>query len=691
MRYDTFAAQYGLTLNERQAAAVRAVEGYVLLLAVPGSGKTTTLVSRLGYMVYALGIPPESILTMTYTVAATQDMRRRFAALFGSDMAERLEFRTINGVSARIIRSYERMTNRRAFTLITEERQLASLVTEITAALSRDYPTESEIKAVRTAITYVKNQMLSEEEIRAMDKDIDHFSEIYRAYQRALRQRGSMDYDDQMVYARAILRKYPHVRAAFQSHYRYFCVDEAQDTSRIQHEIIDLLSTASGNLFMVGDEDQSIYGFRAAYPQALLTFEKRYPRARVLLMEHNYRCTAPIVQAANRVIAQNENRRPKHMISVRGSGVPVRAIALRQRKNQYTYLLKLAQDCREETAILYRDNDCALPLMDLLERAGLPYRAQQMDGGFFTNRIVRDITDIIRLSLDPANGEIFLRIYYKFGIGISKAAAERAAAHCADKPLMKWLSEDETLSEWTRRKCRGLQTHMENLRQERGDRAVYRIVNFMGYGEYLQLRGMDLNRAHILESLGAQEESPARLLARLEELRKILAERSPTPEAKLILSTIHSSKGLEYDRVILMDVIDGILPKQGEDVDIEEERRLFYVGMTRAREALSIFTFTQPGDSSVFSAPLFPRESGVRRLITAVPKKIERGATIFSRPGADDYAAFTEDALVFHKSFGAGVILSRRGDTVTIRFENGAEKRLSLSVAVRGNALRLIV
>ena len=372
MTYEAFKKQYGLTLNAQQEAAVQAVSGQVLLLAVPGSGKTTTLVSRLGYMVYALGIPPESILTMTYTVAATHDMRRRFSSLFDDDMASRLEFRTINGVSARIIRSFEKLTGRKAFDLITDERRLTALVTEIALSVSREHPTDSEIKGIRTAITYAKNQMLSDEEIRAMDREIDHFSTIFQEYRRVLRQWNAMDYDDQMVYAYAILRKHPRILDAFRSRYRYLSVDEAQDTSSIQHEIISILTGENGNLFMVGDEDQSIYGFRAAYPQALLEFDRKYPNARVLLMERNYRSTVPIVQAANKTIALNENRREKRMLSTRGDGAPVRAIPLRQRKNQYSYLMKLAQDCRSETAVLYRDNDCALPLIDLLERAGLP-------------------------------------------------------------------------------------------------------------------------------------------------------------------------------------------------------------------------------------------------------------------------------------------------------------------------------
>ena len=684
MTYEVFQKQYKIALNDRQVQAVQAVNGHVLLLAVPGSGKTTTLVTRLGYMVYGCGIAPENILTMTYTVAATRDMRERFARFFGSEIADRLEFRTINGVSARIIRYYEHTTGRRAFSLISDEGKLAALVTGIAASVSKEYPTDSEIKGIRTAITYVKNQMLSEDEIRKMDKDIEHFSVIYREYNRRLTAQGRMDYDDQMVYARMILKKYPEILAAFQERYRYFCVDEAQDTSKIQHEIIDLLARRHGNLFMVGDEDQSIYGFRAAYPQALLEFQKKYPDACVLLMEQNYRSTEEIVSAANLTIAKNENRYKKTMLSMRGSGALVREIALQQRKNQYAYLLKLAGECTQETAVLYRDNDCAMPLIDLLERSGIPYRCRQMDSGFFTNRTVRDITDIIRLALDGHDSEVFLRVYFKFGAGITKAAAEYAARMRDSMTLMERLSEDETLSEWTRRKCKALQTHLTNLVDERADQAVYRIMNFMGYGEYLQQRGIDLNRAHILESLGAQEATPRRLLERLEELQQIIEQPRPNEDAKFILSTIHSSKGLEYDRVILMDVIDGVLPKQGEDVDEEEERRLFYVGMTRAKNDLSIFTFNRPGFSSVFSSPLFPKKQKEPARPPVRSHATDRGITAVPKPRVQDTARYTEGCTVLHKHFGMGVITQREGDIATIRFENVGVKRLALSIALSG-------
>ena len=288
-------------LNDQQRAAVEAVNGPVLLLAVPGSGKTTVLITRLGYMTEVCGIAPEAILTMTYTVAATQEMRARFAARFGGELAARLEFRTINGVAARIIALYSRMYGRTPPELIRNESETTPLLLRLWQDTKHEYPAESTVKDLRTAITYIKNMCLTDAELDELETDIENLPDLYRGYQKALKAAHKMDYDDQLCFALQILRGAPAVAAAFRKRYKYFCVDESQDTSKVQHEIIRVLAQESGNIFMVGDEDQSIYGFRAAYPQALMDFEKTYPGAQILLMEQDHRTDAgPWRTAADR-------------------------------------------------------------------------------------------------------------------------------------------------------------------------------------------------------------------------------------------------------------------------------------------------------------------------------------------------------------------------------------------------------
>ena len=378
--WSEFYNQFSIQLNEQQQSAVQSVTGPVLLLAVPGSGKTTVLVARLGYMIFCRGIAPEKILTVTYTVAATKDMSERFASWFGQDLADRLEFRTINGICARVIQYYGRKTARTAFSLLTDEKRISTILSAIHQKTEQVYPTEGDLKNVRALITYIKNRVLNEKEIEALDETAEiRISAIYKEYCKHLRENQLMDYDDQMVYAYNMLRKIPWLLEYFQDQYPYICVDEAQDTSKIQHAIIALLASRTENLFMVGDEDQSIYGFRAAYPEALLEFEQHHPGANVLLMEENFRSDAKIVQAADSFIQKNTLRHEKHMRPSRPKQRELREISVANRKAQYSYLLKVAAGCINQTAVLYRDHECALPLIDLLERNGIPYRMRNVD------------------------------------------------------------------------------------------------------------------------------------------------------------------------------------------------------------------------------------------------------------------------------------------------------------------------
>ncbi len=666
MNYDEFIAEFDLKLNNRQAKAVQSVEGNTLLLAVPGSGKTTVLVSRLGYMIYGCGIEPESILTMTYTVSATHDMRQRFISFFGDEYADRLEFRTINGVCQRIIGMYERYNGTRAFEVLSNEGEISRIISRIYQSVEEEFPTESDIKAVRGYITYTKNMMLTDTEIDELDDTIDLLA-IYKQYNETLKSRSLMDYDDQMVYAYRILMRYPDVLKGVRDRYKYICVDEAQDTSKIQHEIIKLIS--SGNLFMVGDEDQSIYGFRAAYPEVLLSFEKDHKNAKILLMEDNFRSDANIVNHADRFIQKNKYRHKKTMKPTRQGVTAVKQLNSTSRLSQYGYLLKVATFPRYETAILYRDNESMLPLVDLFERNGIEYRTRSADLTFFSHKVTSDIRDIIAFAYDSTDSDIFMRIYYKLSSYLTKDNAQRACEISKQKRIdILSAAEYLPLHQGTRKSVKALSTHFQNMRAEKAGNAVYRIKNYMGYGDYLDRMNIRDNKLSILEAIGQKLSSPRELLTRLSELENILSERKNI-ESKVILSTIHSAKGLEYDTVYLIDVCDGIFPetvisnyRNADETDIkayEEERRLFYVGATRAKNRLNIFSYsTAP---STFTEEFFDTEK---------------------QPETDKFTDFNIGTVINHRVFGRGRILSRDGELISVRFDNGTIKKLSLAILI---------
>lgn len=688
-----FEAAHMAALNPQQRAAVEAVNGPVLLLAVPGSGKTTVLITRLGYMTRVCGIAPESILTMTYTTAATYEMRSRFAAKFGAELAARMEFRTINGVAARIIALYSRMYGRTPPELLRNESDTTPLLTQLCQDINHEYPAESTLKDLRTAITYIKNMCLPDAELDALETDIENLPELYRGYQRVLKAQRRMDYDDQLCFALQILRAAPAVAAAFRKRYRYFCVDEAQDTSKVQHEIIRVLAQESGNLFMVGDEDQSIYGFRAAYPQALMDFEKTYPGAQILLMTENYRSREPILAAANHFVVRNRYRRPKTITPTQGKGEPLQIVSVLRRADQLPFLFETAQNCVTETAVLFRNHESALPLIDLCERRGVPYACKAVDQTFFTNKIVRDVTDIFMLAAHPENADAFLRCYFKFGVPVTRQQALYAASQARQYGQGCWtaLLNEDSIRPRTRAAMADVAHGLARLPHMAANDAVRFVADELGYGKYLDKNGMDRTKLSVLEMLGVQEPSPRALLKRLEALRQLVQNHVTPPGCKFILSTIHSAKGLEYDRVILLDVLDGILPAKpelscrtpAETQQYEEDRRLFYVAMTRAREQLVLFDCAV--EPSGFVGEVLSQLPGHRRRQEVEPAGHRPAPPPVRKPLPPiDIAAITEVGThVRHAVFGSGTVESVSGPRVTVRFAAGVRTLDASVVAER--------
>ena len=743
MEWKEFETTFSVKLNQQQKEAVQSTKGPVLLLAVPGSGKTTVLVTRLGYMIYCKNIPPERILTVTYTVAATKDMSERFAVRFGEDMAKRLEFRTINGICARIIQYYGRRIGKTPFELVKDEKATTGMLIRICQDHGMGYPTESDLKNVRTLITYIKNMMLNEEELQKLEEESDiRIAGIYREYCRQMREQKLMDYDDQMLYAYNILRKDLGVLAYFQNRYPYICVDEAQDTSKIQHAIIALLAAGTGNLFMVGDEDQSIYGFRAAYPEALLSFEKKHSGAKVLLMEENFRSNAKIVEAADKFIQKNTLRHEKHMRAAREAGADIREISLKSRKAQYVYLMKAAQECTTgmagmsgseehkgradasvtETAVLYRDNECAIPLIDLLERKNIPYRMRNADLSFFTHRTVLDVQNIIRFAMDPKDTELFMQIYYRLKLFFNKKDALRYAQISQEKDMevLDAALKYGNLEKYQEDNIRNLKRQMVRILNMPGDEAVNQILTYMGYQDYLKKMGMNANKLETVKLIGSRVESPEKLLERLEELRTIIQEKVSDKDCPFILSTMHASKGLEYDTVYLLDVMDGILPEKvlanprtasKEELETyEEERRLFYVGVTRAKNQLNVFTTNKP---SKFCSELLGKRNlrenqqkeyaGIKKWGDYSPAGTYgiKGNGMYhgygtghgsqKQPGKSYQEladALGEGMIVKHKKFGEGVVVDMEGEHIRIQFGDNV-KNMDLKVLARLGMLEI--
>ncbi|WP_049962604.1 ATP-dependent helicase [Ruminococcus sp. HUN007] len=677
MEFTEFRKKYNITLNPQQESAVTRADGQTLLLAVPGSGKTTVIVARLGYMLYCKGVKPENILTMTYNVSAAADMKKRFFDKFGCEFEGRIEFRTINGFCAKVIMMYERTRNTSAFSLL-DEGKVTKIIKALYVNMTREFPSESTVKELKTKLIYCRNMMLKPDEIRKIKVGEIDFYSFFTAYRNYKSENRVMDFDDQLEFALKILLKNQDILTYCQNRFRYISIDEAQDTSKIQHMIIRLLASRYKNIFMVGDEDQSIYGFRAAYPQALLEFNTVYPEGKVLLMEQNYRSSADIVNKANSFIKQNRCRHDKNMFTENPAGLPVRRIVLKDCKYQYSYIQKMTEDSDDELAVLYRNNESALPIIDIFEKNGIGYRLKENDGVFFSVNCIYDILSILQFAFAPWDAALFLEFYYKIGLKIKKDIVTRSLVKHKNSNIsfFRTLEKDDGLEKWHYKLLKETEHNFNHLRKLNSFSAITFILSKMEYGKFMKSRGLDETKVKTLLALANQNPDLSLFLARMTELKNIVTNGSSDPDSKIILSTIHSSKGLEYDNVLLIDVRDGIMPSSsvcGEDEedmtesqrnDLEEERRLFYVGVTRAKHSLAIFDYEAAygvkNETAAFTRQLFGIETDKKKK----SQKSEKTSTLkIKAPSAADKAKVRkkeEDALKVLKKYKPGTRINHR-------------------------------
>lgn len=674
MKIDEFINKYNLNLNEQQKEAVENINGKILLLAVPGSGKTTVIVSRIGYMIYCKNILPENILTLTYSVSATKDMKRKYSSIFGEN--NKLQFRTINSFCVSVIREFERQTGRTAFTLF---RNTEEILSHLYIRLKNDFPNETVIKDINSQIIYANNMLLKDSQIREIKNDNIDFYKIYKEYENYKIKNKIMDFDDQLKYAYTILKSYKSIRQKFMNRYTYINVDEAQDTSKIQHEIIKLL--VNKNIFMVGDEDQSIYKFRAAYPKALLDFEKVYEDSKVLYMETNYRSTPEILQIANNFIKQNVNRKDKNIIPYRASGQTVKITEIENYEDQYKYLLNILKDSNEQTAILYRNNESAIPIIDIFLKNNISFKIKEGETTFFNHKVVNDIKNFIKFYFESNNIKIFEEIYYKINCGISKNIMNKLKIKLNklnnNANILDVLTTIDEVLFWQIRKINDIKLKMSLWRNKNTYEIINSILKELEYEEFIKRKKEEKNiymqKINILLSIAKQNPDLKRFLIRLDELEEKIREGNKE-DANIILSTIHSSKGLEYDNVILIDVIQGILPcidkpdsKNIEKLDeYEEEVRLFYVGITRAKNVLKIFKYIKQFGNYVESSDfineiLNNNKTGEKQKYNNIYKLGD---------------------VINHKRFGKCKVIGLDNEFIIIKCKNGLKKKLNLAICM---------
>jgi DNA helicase-2/ATP-dependent DNA helicase PcrA len=705
---------YLADLNPAQREAVLTTEGPLLVIAGAGSGKTRVLTHRVAHLIGAVGVKPNEILAITFTNRAANEMRERLERLLG-DTGRRIWILTFHAACGRILRrEAPRLGYRSNFTIYDSADQVR-LVKAVLEEEGFD-PKRFTPRGIHSQISAAKNRLVGPGEYRQRLSSFfeQTVAEVYERYQQRLAASNAMDFDDMLFLTVEVLERFPEARERWQKAFRYVLVDEYQDTNHAQYRLLQILAEKHRNVCAVGDPDQSIYAFRGADIRNILEFERDFGETQTVALEQNYRSTNAILRAANHVIANNTERKPKELWSDLGEGEPVRAIEVEDEHAEARFVAAeiaalVEQDYSgTEIAVFYRTNAQSRVLEDVLVRQGIAY---QVIGGprFYERAEIKDAIAYLQVLDNPFDLVSLLRIANRPRRGIGDASLARLSAWASAEGVSLWeamqRAEQIGVSAAPLRAIQGFVNLMQSLMSASQELTVPDLVEQV------------LERSGTLEALEAERTIEAR--GRIENLQELVgvarewqaAAAEPTlsgflqeislysdqdamrGETNLVtLMTIHNAKGLEYRVVYVIGMEEGVFPhsRSIEEQGLEEERRLAYVGMTRAMERL---TLTHASARSLWGSRNYnlpsrfldelPVEGVVReRLRPSSWHGYGAPAASQVKPREDVPSLGTGDS-VRHSTLGEGVVVGiEQGGVVVVRFaDDGSERRLMLEYA----------
>jgi DNA helicase-2/ATP-dependent DNA helicase PcrA len=701
-------------LNPAQREAVLTTEGPVLVIAGAGSGKTRVLTRRIAHLLGAVGVKPPEILAITFTNKAAAEMRDRLVDLVGPP-SRGCWVMTFHAACGRILRrEAPRLGYRTTFTIYDSADQ-TRLVKQCLEELERD-PKRFTPRGIHSQISNAKNQLVGPAEYKSRVASFydQTVADVYELYQRRLFASNAVDFDDMLYLTVDVLERFPEARERWQKAFRYVLVDEYQDTNHAQYRLLQLLAEEHGNVFAVGDPDQSIYAFRGADIRNVLEFERDFPGARTIALEQNYRSTNNILEAANHVILHNRERKPKTLWSELGDGDPVRVVEVEDEHAEARYVAaEIAMLVEQgysgsEIAVFYRTNAQSRVLEDVLVRQGVAY---QVVGGprFYERAEIKDVIAYLQVIDNPYDAVSLLRIANRPRRGIGDTTLAKLMSFADDAEMSLWEAMD---------RCEAAGVGTAPAKAVAGFRNV--VLSLMSAAEELSVPDLVeavLDRTGYLEALEAERTIEAQ--GRVENLQELVGlarewlETAAEPslssflqevslysdqdairgEGSLVtLMTLHNAKGLEFRAVYLIGMEEGIFPhsRSIEEQGIEEERRLCYVGMTRAMERLTLLHASSRmlyGGRSYNLPSRFLDELPDRHVERDRLKPASWSGYGAPRPSAvqprDDAPSLATGDSVRHGTLGEGVVTRiEPGGVVTVRFaSDGSERRLMLDYA----------
>ena len=585
-------------LSSDQLTAVQHKEGPAMVLAGPGSGKTMVITNRILYLIRQ-GVRPENILVITFTRAAARQMQERFARLAQPDHF-RVTFGTFHAVFFQILKNAYGYT---AENILREDERFR-IMTSIAQELHLEYGDMNEWAGdVLAEISRVKAEQIPLDHYYASSVPEEEFRKVCRMYTERQAKLGRIDFDDMCVYTYDLFHARTDILKAWQDHFRYILIDEFQDINMLQYRIIRLLASPRNNLFIVGDDDQSIYRFRGSRPEIMLNFPKDYPGTAVMKLNENYRSTPQIVAASAHVIAQNRTRYHKDLYSRKKAGPPVEVMECRDMETELFYLVNCIRSSLQDgiapsqIAVLTRTNLEGRAPAAKLSQFQIPCRMKDAAPILWDHWIARDFLSYLNLAHGPMEREDFLRVCNKPNRYMTRDSAY--AKTITFPGLYGWYSDRP----WMAERIREFESTLRMLRDLRPYTAINYLRRGAGYDAYLQdyarKRRIDyeelLQTADEIQDSAKECETVGVWREKIDQIREQMKEQQKAgmrQEGEFVtLATLHSAKGLEFMEVFLLNVNEGVIPyrRASLESEIEEERRLFYVGMTRAKKKLHLF------------------------------------------------------------------------------------------------------
>lgn len=583
--------------NEAQTKAICHKNGPAMVLAGPGSGKTLVITRRVEYLIKKYGVRPEQILVITFTKAAAKEMRERFAKITKDDRFP-VTFGTFHGIYYGILKWAYRMN---ASNIFSEEEKMM-LLREVIAGMELEIEDEKEfLQGIASEIGQIKNNRLSLEEYESSNCSDQMFRQIYEEYERRRKLLKKIDFDDMLVLCYELFQKRPDILQMWQKKFQYILIDEFQDINQVQYDVIRMLALPENNLFIVGDDDQSIYRFRGARPEIMLGFSKDYPNAKSIILDVNYRSTKAVVSAARRVIERNKNRYQKEIITVNEQGDNVHIQEVRHPVEESHYVREqiakavAAGTEPSQIAVLYRTNTEPRALVETFMEYHIPFQMKEHLPNLYEHFIGRDFQSYMRMALGGRDRGDFLMIMNRPNRYIGRDSVDRG--EISFENLRKYYMEKD----WMVDRIDQLEVDLKVISRMTPYAAIQYIRKSVGYdlflNEYAIKRKMKLED---LQELIREMEERAKEFKTIEEwfdhiekyteeLRLQAVTRTENRNA-VSLMTFHAAKGLEYDTVFIIGANEDVTPYKKAELpeEMEEERRMFYVAMTRAKKHLTI-------------------------------------------------------------------------------------------------------